>query len=134
MRVKDLFSKIKRPYCYVPNCPVCGSYKTAKIIKSYSLYENDWAMKEALKNGELLAFMEEVPSNANAFCFDCNNKWDAVIETKLLTGDEIEEQKALRGTTDLYNAHASNLKIKEKEKEDKRGFFTNSVCKYIGHI
>ena len=59
--MNNIFDKIKRPYYYVPPCPVCGSRQTGRFTRSKDAYNDNWSIREALKNGkeELIENLED---------------------------------------------------------------------------
>lgn len=132
--VEKIKDKIKKPYYFVPQCPSCGSWRTGRFMKSKSEYDNNWIKKESLKNGEYVEFLPELPDEYNAFCYDCEALLQADIPLLMLPGSLIKEQKKIRETELEYAAQCNVMKEIKAEKEKKRGFLTNSVCNFIGHI
>ena len=131
-KIKHFFNKIiKKPYYYVPPCPCCGSHITGKFVKMRGTYETDWMINEALRNGELIAPVPEVLEHT-AYCVECDHTWNAYIPMKMLTQEEIQQQKILRMTNEILSARYAQ--IKELEKKKNKSPIIGSFGKFIGKI
>ena len=100
--------KIKHPYKYVEPCPKCGSYCTGRYIKE-PITESDmeYIERESLKHGEIIRFAPKEPIK-NAFCVDCDYRWEYYAKTIYITREEMEEEINRRGTESAY------LELKEE--------------------
>lgn len=123
---------IKKPYYYVPPCPNCGSKITGRYIKLNRDTVSDWQVAESLKNGEIVKplLMESrtgsVPNAA--FCLSCEHEWDPEISLQFFSLAEIEEQKDLRHTREMYTEFAED----KKEKASK--FSKTTLGRYMGKL
>ena len=115
---------IKKPYYYVPPCPDCGSSVTGRFIIGAENNTNEWILHESLRNGEMATIIP-VALSGNCFCVDCDVIFKAKIEQKMLSLSEIERQKRLRRTNEMY----VSLKRIEKEKQRHRNFISRSIGK-----
>lgn len=97
--LRKMLSKIKHPYYYVPQCPVCGSRITGRLVKDHRNTDIEWVIQTALKHGELVRPMPELPPYADAFCAVCQNEWFAGVHLHWMTAEEIQQEKKIRGTT-----------------------------------
>ncbi len=115
MKLKGIKDIIKKPYYHVDACPCCGSSRTGYIKKvRRSDYDNEWIVKESLKNGELIRMLPDgYPKNS--FCLDCGFEWNSKIKLKMLTLNQIAEQKKKRGTYSLYADF-----VMEQKRDDKK--------------
>ena len=105
---------MKQLYYMIYPCPVCGSRRTGRVVRR-PLSGADYMMHESLKNGEIIRFAQKEPV-ANAFCLDCGHVWPQTAVAVWLTADEVESEKAARGTeTMLEDFLAAHPK--------KKGFF-----------
>lgn len=133
-RVFKPLNYIKKPYYYVPSCPVCGSKQTGRLLPSHGKYNNGWIEKESLKNGEIVHMMEEIPEDVNAFCLNCDAMWQADIKTKFLNHREIEDEKRNRGTAALYSIYMEKMLDDKTALQKSRGPIVNLIANFIGHI
>ncbi len=132
MKIRALFDKIIWvPYYYVPPCPKCKSLLTGRFIKVHRDIENEWAMKEALRNGELVKPVEEIPDDYDSICFECDHMFYGPVELKIVPMSRIRKEKQLRGTNEILGC--INDYYKENAKEPKRGL-AKAVGKFIGKI
>lgn len=97
-RLIDGHLHLKHFYYYVPQCPVCKSWKTGRYIRKPA--DPLYVMRKSLEHGERIRFVPKEPIK-NCYCTDCGNEWGAHIETRLLTSDEIMEQQRIRDTYKL---------------------------------
>lgn len=117
IKVKKIFKSIKKPYKYVPPCPMCGSCETGRFIKPSSSQEIDEKILcEALAGGELVEITPVHDKKINAFCMTCNFEWRAYIEDKWLTDDEIEIERKKRNTN-LYLRSRRNEQIRRRQEQ-----------------
>lgn len=91
---------MRRIYYFVPPCPVCGSRRTGRYLRE-PLMDHDYTYLESLKNGEWVRFADSIPDD-NCFCMDCGHRWHKVINPVLLNSEQIEDEKAIRGTFPVY--------------------------------
>lgn len=98
---------IKLPYYYVDNCPSCGSRVTGRYVKASRPVDNEWMIDQALKNGELLKTVPEV-LGPNCFCLECGQNFSFPVQRKMLTIDEIKEEKIERHTVEILNDRLSD--------------------------
>lgn len=131
---EKITNKIKKPYYFVPQCPACGSHATARIVKSSSKYNNDWTFKESIKRGEIVKFMPQIPDDYNCVCLDCDAGFYANVQLMMLTGEQIAEQKMLRGTPEMFSEFDAQQKKEKKERDDKRGPIASTIFNSIGHL
>ena len=132
--VEKLTKNIKKPYYYVPPCPNCGANATGRYLKSTSNYNNDWILKESLKNGEIVSFLPEVDDEYQCFCLECDEPFNAEPKLMMLSKERIENQKILRGTKEMYALLDEERRKEEKETLNKRGPLMNTIIKSIGHL
>lgn len=107
-------------YTYVPPCPHCGSTITGRFINREYV---DNYMSRALKRGELVQPALQFDER-NLYCEECGFEWKGETKIKLLSRQEIEEQKHLRNIqsedSDNYKQYLKNEKntyIKEQHDE-----------------
>lgn len=92
-----------RMYYFVPQCPVCKGWKTGRYVREPSI-DPEYMYRKSLEHGELIRFLSREPIK-NCFCTECGAEWPAHIQTVLLSPPELDEQKRLRGTNELYNKY-----------------------------
>ena len=105
-------------YYYVPPCPRCHSRKTGHYIKT-PLSGSGYTKEQSLKMGELVRFVPREPFE-NAFCVNCGYEWPARIETKFWNDTQIQEERKVRGTEELYQ----RLLEQKEGREERRGLFS----------
>jgi len=101
--IGSLFDKglhLKHFYYYVPQCPLCKSWKTGRYVRQP--VDPLYTMRKCLEHGERVRFAKREPIK-NCYCTECGYEWGAHIEMKLLTSDEIMEQQKLRDTYPLFS-------------------------------
>ena len=109
---------MRRLYYYVPSCPVCGSRRTGRYVKTP--ISNARQIKEsALKAGEIIRFAGDEPLT-NAFCLSCGHEWPTRIRVRLLSADAIAKEKRDRGISEEYDRFAAKSRPKQK-----KGFFSS---------
>lgn len=97
---------VHKAYYYVPDCPECGSHRTGRFFKDRLTADTDWIINDALKNGELMEPAPEIDPEKQLFCLDCCHTWTEPVYMRLLSLNEIEEEKRRRGTFDILKAKA----------------------------
>lgn len=110
-----LYSKVKKPYYYVDTCPECGSFRTGRFVKYRDITNTEWMINEALRNGELIEPLPEVPFQ-NCFCADCELIWHQDIEMRMITLEEMKKQKELRGTNFILKERCEEVRAETKKK------------------
>ena len=128
-KLKDFVYKvIRKPYYYIPPCPVCGSEVTGRIVSgSHRATERDWMINEALRNGEImLPSLED--TDDNCFCVECGATWYHMISMQMFTLDQINKEKKKRGTAPVLSERYAE--IEKREEESPRG----TVAKFIGKL
>ncbi len=124
------FKKAKKMYYLVPPCPNCGSYVTGRFFKIKSNeYNNQWIIKEGLKNGEIMAPAEKI-DDENVFCMACGNTWYHNISSSWFTYEQVEMQKDMRGTRQMLR----EITLEEFEGQPQKHGIIGGIKKYIGHI
>ena len=112
--VNDIFrNQIKRPYYYVPPCPYCGSLVTGRFMKARNDYDADWMIDESLRHGEIISPVPNVLSE-NCFCCECNSTYTGIVEFKLFSADELDEQKFNRNINDIWQARNAEKAQKQE--------------------
>lgn len=106
--------KIRFPYYYVPECPVCGSMQTGRYIKADRFHPH-YSVMHAYHNGEITIPVDYIPLK-NVFCLACGNEWTSRVPVKMLSKAEIQEQRQLRGTAQLLENYISTYHIDETRK------------------
>ena len=91
--------QIKHFYYFVPQCPLCKSWKTGRYVRHP--IDPLYTMRKSLEHGERIRFVPRQPIK-NCYCDDCGFEWGAHIEMKLLTSDEMMEQQKKRETYKLF--------------------------------
>jgi len=105
-KTKQFFRRhIKKIYYDVPPCPVCQCPATGRFVKQRRDTVADWQIVEALRHGELIRPVEEM-TRKNCFCINCDYEWIGIIELKLLSLEQIEEEKNKRLTREILNEKA----------------------------
>ena len=128
---KFVYKYIKKPYYYVPPCPVCGSKVTGRIVSgNHRATERNWMINEALRNGELVLPKIDVEEQ-NCFCNDCGAAWEQTVELKFLSLDEIAEQKRIRHTSEMLEERYNEI---EKEKAEAPGGVVGLFAGFIGKL
>lgn len=130
-KILGVRSSVKKPYYYVPPCPVCGSRQTGHFILQHRETEQDWAIMDALRAGELVVPVEESVLET-AVCFRCQHVWVADNRWLMLTLSEIENEKRERGTKELLEEYRSEIKNNEAAKKQPK--LIKPFAKYIGKI
>ena len=120
--IKRMFRKAKiNMYKYVPPCPKCGSFCTGRYVKEpYSEKGKDYLERESLRFGEIVRFIQSIPYK-NMFCVDCDYKWHGIVETKLISKDELDDMIEKRETYEAYIEAKEEQAFKNDTK--KGGFF-----------
>ncbi len=105
MTIKAIIEKIIRvPYYYVPPCPICGGWMTGRYIKMHRNVENEWAVKEALKNGELVKPVMHLPDDRDCICYICNISFDGPSKLKFISLRERNEERQRRNTDTILES------------------------------
>ena len=94
---------IKSMYYFVPQCPICTSWKTGRYVAEPRI-DAEYMYRKSLEHGELIRFVPIEPIK-NCFCTECDHEWSAHIKMVFLTADEIAEQKRIRGTGELFRKY-----------------------------
>lgn len=126
MNIKNIPIK---PYYYVPPCPNCDSNFTGRFVRNHRNTERDWIINEALRHGELVKPMNDMPVYSNAFCLNCGNIWRANIKFILISADEMRKEKLKRGTAPILEERYEEIR-KRDENSNVFGF----IGKFIGKI
>lgn len=117
MSIINMFRK--RPYYYIPPCPICKSYRTGRYIKTHR--SGDAYIEEAsLRNGEIVRFIPKEPIK-NAFCVDCGYEWPCSAKIQFMTPEEIEKEQERRTTREAYMELKALLNDEKKQKRKKPG-------------
>ncbi len=120
---------IKKLYYMVPPCPNCGNFHTGRFFKKKKKqYENEWIVKEGLKNGEIMAEIDNIDPENNVFCMDCGFTWSCEVESLRLSSESIEKQKMMRGTNAILAA------IEKGEEEEKQTKKPGLIRRYVGKL
>ncbi len=107
-------------YQYVPPCPRCKSRRTGRYTKMPALLKDrEYKERESLKNGEIIRFCAKLPYK-NLFCVNCDNTWHGLVEQKMLSRSEIQQEVDARET---YEAYMAVLEEQMEKEEKKKGFF-----------
>ena len=91
-----------RPYYYVGQCTKCGSEVTGRYVRTHRTTENEWMIDEALKNGELVRPITEILGD-NCFCLECGEDFNAPVEFRLISTNELKEEKIKRHTVEFLS-------------------------------
>ncbi len=126
---KKIQETVKLPYYYVPPCPACKSPITGRYMKYMGETSSEWQVNESLRNGEIVEIVSVVPEE-NCFCCACGHEWEEDIRMRLFTLEEIEQEKAFRGTNIALNERMK--RIKEERMNDKGAF--RGFRRFIGKI
>lgn len=128
MNLLDAIKK-KMPsyYYYVPPCPRCASTATGRFVKHRNDTEDEWVFHEALRHGELVVSVEDIPEE-NAFCNECGFTWPEYVTGKWITYKKVIKEKEKRHTTELLQAEY------ERMKEEKKLHKKNILARFIGKI
>ena len=121
---------IRAPYYYVPPCPSCGSRITGRYVKMHRDTEMEYMNESSLKNGEIIAFMPEIPRN-NFFCVECGFEWRGICETSMFTLDEIRAEKDARHTDEMLVNEQEELAEDKRNKQNKPLYH---LGRFIGKI
>ncbi len=103
----DFRKIIKKPYYYVGECPYCGSAITGRYVKARRVTENEWIIDEGLKNGELIKTIPEL-LGANCFCLECGTNFSYPVHMKMVSLEEIKQEKIKRHTIELLGERLSD--------------------------
>ena len=117
------------PYYHVPKCPFCGSSMTGRFIKQHNTTDTEWAINEALRNGELVKAVPEITDN-NVFCLDCGEVYKDDVKHMILTKKQLNEEKEKRNTVAILTDRYEKMKEEEARKNKPFGF----IRKYIGKL
>lgn len=129
-KIKEKFKEnVRMPYYYVPECPICGSRMTGRYMRYLGDTSSEWQVNEALRNGELVDIVNEVPWK-NCFCCQCDYEWHEDIKMKMKTLKEIGEEKKARGTINILNNRMKEEKIR---RQNDHGLF-KGFRRFIGKI
>ena len=121
---------IRIPYYYVPPCPSCGSRITRRYVKIHRDTEMEYMNESSLKNGEIIAFLPEVPKN-NFFCVECGFEWGGICEASMLSLEEIREEKDARHTDEMF-VNAREETTESKRERQNKPFY--HLGRFIGKI
>lgn len=129
--IKNLWNRmIRKTYYYVEPCPRCKSPVTGRFIRSHQERETEWTINEALRHGELVSPVQEIPVR-NLFCASCGYRWMGEAKLKLLSVEELELEIENRCTGELLEHNYDIIKEREAELR-KRHRFTNPIRRFIG--
>ncbi len=108
----------------VPDCPRCGSKVTGRFIHTNKISRVEQI--KALERGELIRplVLYDPYNISNAFCECCGHEWNADIETKKLSEDEIAAIAKEKCITEeafhkVYGIHNPSSDMKERKKAAK---------------
>lgn len=113
---------MKKIYNFVPMCPNCASRRTGHYVREPFRYK-DYMMLGTLKSGEVIEFRKKEPVK-NAFCMECGHEWATNIPVRYLTDEEIEMERAIRGTDELYKKYVEDNHINLNKKPILGGFLS----------
>lgn len=105
--IEKIKTFIKVPYYYVPPCPCCHGFVTGRYVLSHNEKDDIWVTTEALKHGEIVEAVPEIPEN-NAFCLECDFEWKQKVKTSWFSLSQIRHEKMVRFTHEI---------LREKEEE-----------------
>jgi hypothetical protein len=129
-KVKAMLGKIRKPYYYVPPCPVCGSAVTGRLVSDHRYNEIQWMINDALKNGELIRPVPKIGAQ-NCFCLSCGSEWYTETRLMMFSRDQIEEQKKIRHTDEILRQRADEIRENDGGKgKGVLGLFTNFMGKF----
>lgn len=117
-------SIIKKPYYFVPPCPVCNSAMTGRYVPMHRDNDIEWIINDSLKNGELVKPVNKI-SEQNCFCVVCQSEWYSDVHMELMSLDFIEKEKEKRHTAEILEDRMSE----EKKSKGLIGLFINFVGK-----
>lgn len=119
-------------YHYVPNCPICKSWKTGRYIKGQFLTKRQISI--ALLKGEYIMPAAE-KSYDNCFCGNCGHEWHENSTVHLYSYNQIKEQVILRSIkTARYNnkiIYSGIHKTTKKQQRLNTSFFEKIKKIYI---
>lgn len=95
-----LFKNARYIYYYVPQCPLCGSWRTGRYFREPH-FDPEYTYRKSLSNGELIRFVKEVPDK-NCFCEDCGYEWHYLVTSVFVSSEELSRQKQKRGLDKKY--------------------------------
>lgn len=127
-----IFQKIRMPYYYVAPCPKCGSRMTGRFIRDHRTNDITWVIQSALRHGELVRAMPELPQYADSFCLSCDNVWFSNNGLRWFTADQIREEKRARHTIEILAAMLQ--RAHEEEAKKKRIPVVSDIRGFIGKI
>ena len=116
---------IRKPYYYIPPCPRCGSRMTGRYVVGNNTYDYEWMINESLRNGELISITDFEPEN-NAYCADCDYEWESPVQLKMLSIEQINEEKRERHTGEILRVRYEEIKEENKNK--------GMIARVIGRI
>lgn len=124
-KIKNL---IKKPYYYVPPCPVCHSDMTGHYVLAQNHRKNDieWMINDSLKNGELIKLVNRIDEQ-NCFCVICQTEWYSDISMQFKSLNYIEKEKEKRHTEEILEDRLSE--VKKAKAKGLIGLFINFVGK-----
>lgn len=125
-------------YRNVRQCPICGSYKTARCIPS-NRYSDEHIIKLGLMLGEYIISVPPVIYDHNCMCLTCRNKWTDELPLQIISQQEYDRQVMLRGieeareNADGYYLCMHNNDISNEQMENKRNSLRN-ICRKLKSI
>jgi len=114
---------MKSIYYFVPECPSCGSFCTGRYVhKPLSRMDVILLEKNSLEHGEIVKPVEVVPYE-NAYCLDCGHEWHVETFARLMTAEEIREEKKKRDTAFFQEAVDSKYheELENNANKNKKG-------------
>ena len=131
MNLKQKWKNLKiHSYYYVPVCPVCGSQMTGRFILDHRTNDINYIINDALKHGELVRPVGEIPEHKNAFCVECDNEWLADIKFMFISKNQLSEEKRERNTYEILKE-----RIEEQEAIDsQKSRLARHITGFIGKI
>ena len=105
-KLKGVFEKLpffRTLYYFVPQCPVCGSWRTGHYVREPRI-DPEYMYRKALEHGESIRFAPSEPIE-NCYCEECGHIWGQHVSVVFLTADEMVRQKELRGTGAEYTRY-----------------------------
>ena len=102
MNIKEFIRKLKvRPYYYIPPCPYCESGMTGRYVKNHRYNDINYVITDALRHGELVKAVPEVPDYLNVFCVECKKEWHHDVKLSLISTDQLAEERRARYTEEI---------------------------------
>ena len=133
MNIKEKLRELPiRPYYNIPQCPYCGSRMSGRYVKNHRYNDISYVITDALKHGELVKAVPEVPEYFNVFCVECKAEWHHDVKLSFISTEQLNNEKKSRFTEEIL---AERMESEAEETEQRRRVpVLGTIAGFIGKI